>query len=235
MSRHTGAEQINDWQDLSRPFHVDQYWVIKRWIESVNSINSTGVMFYDQISDDLLSMAGTDLELKQETKLTRNNHCDNRFFIYKEYIQKNKDIDNVFLTDCNDVYFNKSPFDLINKKYDLYVGSEYLPSRWCKQRFDLIKKTGPEWELPQDESIRYNMGIIGGCRDQVLKFLEHITSYMNQVDLNIGSNTPAGILTLHNHFDLSRVFTGQPLHNHFRMPKDLDIESSRASAYIVHK
>lgn len=235
MSQDTGTKQINNYQDRAKPFHIDQHHLIKRWIDSANNIKTSGIIFYDQISDKLLSTANTTIKFKQETKLTRNNHCDNRFYIYKEYLQQNKDIDNVFLTDCNDVYFNKNPFDLISDKYDLYVGSEYRPSRWCNQRFDLINRSGVSWELPQDERTRYNMGIIGGRRDQVLKFLEHIVSYMNHVESSIGANTPAGILTLHNHFDLSRVFTGQPLHNHFRMPGKEDTEKTRGKSAIVHK
>lgn len=235
MSQHTGAVQINNYQDKVEPFHIDQHQLIKRWIDSVNNIKTPGVIFYDQISDKLLSTANTVIEFKQETKLTRNNHCDNRFYIYKEYLLQNKDIDNVFLTDCNDVYFNKNPFDLMSNKYDLYVGSEYLPSRWCNQRFELINHSGVSWEIPQDERTRYNMGIIGGPRKHVLIFLEHITNYMNQVDLNIGSNTPAGILTIHNHFNKSRIFTGMPLHNHFRMPGEEDTEETRVKSAIVHK
>jgi len=235
MSQHTGAKQINDYQDDIKPFHIGQHVLIKRWIDSVNNIKTPGVIFYDQISDELLSTTNTVIKFKQETKLTRNNHCDNRFYIFKEYLQQNKNIDNVFLTDCNDVYFNKNPFNLMSEKYDLYIGSEYRPSRWCNQRFDLINRSGVSWELPQDEKTRCNMGIIGGSRKHILNFLEHITNYMNQVDSNIGSNTPAGILTVHNHFNTSRIFTGMPLHNNFRMPGGEDKKNTRKHSYIVHK
>ena len=46
---------------------------------------------------------------------------DQRFLIYNDYISKNKDIENIFMTDGNKVTILKTPF---NKFKGICVGSE---------------------------------------------------------------------------------------------------------------
>lgn len=76
--------------------------------EQLNEMNN----FANQFSIDLVIAEGSK---------TGNPACD-RFFIYKNYLDSNKDLTRVFLTDSRDVIFQASPF--VNELPHLYLFSE---------------------------------------------------------------------------------------------------------------
>ena len=238
MSRKTRASQIHGYGDNPEPFHVTQYHKIKKFIKSAEDVGVKTCILYDILSDELLSLQSKIITFHKYTDLHRQDHCDNRFYLYRDFL-KQTTAKRIFLTDCNDVKFNQNPFQIFSNKYDLYVGSEYRDTGWLDNKFRQINASGVNWSKP-DELVnniftRYNMGIIGGNKSNILKFINHIIQYMEQVGVDIGVDSPAGILTLHNHFNRKRIFTGMPLHNHFRMPGAEDIEGTRGKCYIVHK
>jgi hypothetical protein len=238
MSRKTRASQINGYGDDPEPFHVTQFWKIKKFIMSAKDIGARTCILYDDISDELLDLQCDNISFHEYKDQHRQDHCDNRFYLYKKFLEQT-DVQKIFLTDCNDVKFNHNPFQIFSSKYDLYVGSEYRDTGWLNCKFRQINKSGVDWQIP-DEIVdgvftRYNMGIIGGNKSNICKFIDYIIQYMEQVNVDIGADSPAGILTLHNHFNKKRIFTGMPLHNHFRMPGTEDRDGTRSKCYIIHK
>lgn len=243
MSRKTRASQINNYGNDPEPFHKTQLTKIKTFIKSVENINVRGCILYDDISDNLLSLQSENISFHKYNDLYRQDHCDNRFYLYRDFLDQTN-VENIFLTDCNDVKFNHDPFQIFSDKYDLYVGSEYVEVGWLSNKLEEINRTGVNWKIPMWSDYingvftRYNMGIVGGNKSNICKFLTHIIDYMEQVSVDIGVNTPAGILTLLENFNRKRIFTGMPLHNHFRMPIEEDQKlhnNTRDKCYIVHK
>ena len=247
MSRKTGANQINNYGKSEHPFYIAQHAWIRRFINSVEKIKVNATILYDLPIDFDKYFTRSNpthdnpfryVKFAKSDKLYRNDHCDNRFYLYRDFL-KTHPAKNIFLTDCNDVYFNDDPFKVFSKDCDLYVGSEYRNTGWLNAKFREINKSGVKWvkpdEIQNNKLVSYNMGIIGGTKPMIMKFINHIIDYMEEIDKNIGADTPAGILTLHNHFNLKKIFTGMPLHNHFRMPGGKDKERTRGKAYIVHK
>lgn len=247
MSRKTGAPQINGYGKREKPFYKNQNGKIKRFINTVEKIKVNSVILYDLPIDFDEHFPQSNpkhdnpylyTKFVNSDGLHRYDHCDNRFYLYRDFLERHS-AKNIFLTDCNDVYFNDDPFKIFSKDFDLYVGSEYRNTGWLAQKFRQINKSGVKWVKPDETQnnnlVRYNMGIIGGEKPMILKFINFIIDYMEEVDKNIGADSPAGILTLHNHFNLKRVFTGMPLHNNFRMPGAKDKENTRGNSYIVHK
>lgn len=239
MSCKTRASQINGYGNDTEPFHMTQLDKIKKFIKSVEDINVRCCILYDVIGDELLNLQSDNVSFHEYKDVYRQDHCDNRFYLYRTFL-KQTDAENVFLTDCNDVKFNHDPFQIISNMYDLYVGSEYIEVGWLCDKLEEINRTGVNWKIPMWSDYingvftRYNMGIIGGTKSNICVFLDHIIHRMEQVCGDIGANTPAGILTLLNHFNRKRIYTGMPLHNHFRMPDGED-PHARSECYIVHK
>tara|TARA_Y100001938_G_scaffold126893_1_gene179261 strand:- start:1270 stop:2028 length:759 start_codon:yes stop_codon:yes gene_type:complete len=240
MSSYTGSDQHNNYGKKNRPFYDQESSGINKFIHSVVNNNLKAIILYDTLSDKFLSRACDNITFIQNTDHYRDFHNDNRFYLYRDYL-KSSNATNIFLTDCNDLYFNKNPFELISDKYDLFVGSEYRDTGWFRQIFHKCTEGGLPYawkdldETQNGKLVRYNVGIIGGTKNNVMKYLNQVTKLMDTVDKAVFADTPCGILTLQQHFNLNRIFTGMPLHNNFRMPGKKDKENTRGNSYIVHK
>lgn len=242
MSSYTGSDQHNNYGKKDIPFYKQVPRGIDRFIKTVVDNNLSADIFYDTLSDEVLSKASDNITFIQSTKHYRDFHNDNRFYLYRDHL-KNSNATNIFLTDCYDLYFNKDPFELMsnNSQYDLFVGSEYRNTGWFRQYYQKCVDGGLPYawddldETQNGKLVRYNVGIIGGDKNNIMKFLNRITELMDTVGKAVLADTPCGVLTLHQHFNLNRIFTGMPLHNHFRMASGEDKENTRNHSYIVHK
>ena len=58
------------------------------------------------------------------TKQHRPSYNDERFYCFRDYLERDKNIKRLFHTDLFDVEFHGNPFKIFEQGYDLYLGSE---------------------------------------------------------------------------------------------------------------
>jgi len=206
----------------------DNFKVISRFYESVIKQNLKCVIFHNECSDEFVNKYQTNnIKFIYSDQQHRPSYNDERFYCYLDYLEKNTLIDNVFCTDIFDVEFYQNPFKILEKKTDLYVGSESKKKslKWLNIKFDQCKF--PRLSPKEDY---YNAGIVGGSREKIIEFLKVMILQFNNIDKNINSNMPVFILSVKKMQKQGwKIFTGYPLHNEFKTNKNKEL------AYIKHK
>ena len=209
---------------------------IKPWYESVKKLNLNGIIFHDGLSDEFIKEYETSNIKFAYTNSYQYDYSlnDLRFFVYLEYILKNPDIQNVFMTDGNDVTVVKNPFELdLNK---LYVGNEngvtinHLLK--YKKTTGMYKKIS-EYEISRlqkfSKSPLLNAGIVGGNRYNIIKLLTIMTDYFKK-DSCLKCNMNMGVLNQSVYNNFSNYSTGEPLHSAF-----YGFQNDRKDVYFIHK
>jgi len=209
---------------------------IKPWYNSVKNLNLNGIIFHDGLSDEFIKKYETSYIKFVYVNSKDYNYSlnDLRFFVYLEHIHKNPDIQNIFMTDGNDVTVVKNPFKLnLNK---LYVGNEtgitvnYILKH--KKVGGMYKKIS-EQELSRlqkfSTSPLLNAGIVGGNRNNIIKLLTIMTDYFKK-DSCLKCNMNMGVLNQSVYNNFSNYFTGEPLHSAF-----FGFQNNRKDVYFIHK
>ena len=161
----------------------DDIRYIGNWYYSMKKLNLYGIVFHDSKNKEFIK--------KYTTKYIRfiyvdsNNFDftlnDQRFLIYLDFINKNKNIKNVFMTDGNDVTIKNDPFLNIDEK-NIYIGYE---ENTIEEKMDWFNKKCVKKDII-DELEKYNLekifnaGIIGGSRDNVLNLLILMKNYFSK-------------------------------------------------------
>jgi hypothetical protein len=195
------------------------------WYTSIKRLGLKGIIFHDELTDSFVKKYTTENISFEKTFLGDLSTNDERFFIYYEYLKNNK-YENVFLTDLSDVWFKKDPFEIIDDKYKLWVGSEQEKideKKWIVRRFEKIYG---KLFAEMMKGILYNAGIIGGSYSNIFKFLGAMTNQMNNLKANkkdilekyhdISFNMAAFNKVLYKQYNKSEIFTGEPLHSPFK-------------------
>lgn len=173
----------------------DNFDYIKPWYESVSKLGLNGIVFYDNLSLDFINKYKTDKIKFVKCVLGDYSLNDERFIIYFIFFIKHK-VNNILLTDGNDVKFNKNPFELINNKNKIFIGrddsNKIYQSKWMRES---IKK----FELNLNQKVPnnffnmplYNAGIVGGDYVMVMFFLRQISHIFYKIDKGDNNNMVA--------------------------------------------
>ena len=205
----------------------NNFQVMKNWYESVWRLQLNAVIFHNELSCGFMNKYETkNIKFVRYNEFNRPSYNDERFYCYINYLKEHKNINRVFCTDMFDVVFYKNPFELMNDKHDLYLGSESSPSlTWMKRKAKEINLPQPKTKSGE---IYYNAGIIGGTRKNILKLFGMIVKQLKDISPRFNANMPVYNYCLHNLFK-GKYFTGYPLHNKFKSNKVTD------GVYIKHK
>jgi len=217
---------------------IDDFDYFADWYTSIVRLGMYGVIFHDELTDHFVKKHTCDNIKFEKVALGELSTNDERFFIYEDYLKKNK-YDNIFMTDISDVWFKKNPFELINDKYKLLVGSEpYINSdkKWMVKRYEIIYGKLPE-ELANEQVL--NAGIIGGSYAEIMKFLSSINAEMKnlnklkgkevQAEENLSFNMAAFNKVLRSKYKKVEIYTGGKLHSPYKS------YLKEGDYYIFHK
>ena len=216
----------------SKKAPCNDFSYIKPWYNSVKKLNLNGIIFYDGLSDEFIKKYETS-NIKfayvniNDTVFSLN---DIRYFIYLDYIIKNSNIKNIFMTDGNDITIVKNPFNIIQNN-KIYVGSEVNGSiSYLQDKYNKINNKSNNYKI--NKNMFFNAGILGGTRNQVIKFLQGMIDIFNNLDNNIKSNdVNMGVFNIvTNLYFFNNYVTGEPLHSKFKK-----FENDRKDVYFIHK
>ena len=212
----------------------DDFTYIKPWYNSVKSLGLNGIIFHDGMSDEFINQYQTDkikFEFVDSSKFELSLN-DQRFIVYYEYLLKNPEIKNVFMTDGNDVKIVKNPFGKFDK---LCVGSQVNYSnenKWIQKKYNLFNNEKHFFDYTKKNQIVYNAGILGGDRNNVLLFLKkmkEIFENLDEIQKKKNLNMVVFNYVVYNNFKNNNI-TGEKLHSKFKK-----YENNRKDIYFIHK
>lgn len=174
------------------------------------------------------------IDIKENNKLQPH---DLRFFEVYKILEKDKNIQNIFITDISDCIIIKNGLPLLNENNYLYIcteGENIYNNKWMK---DHLKYIYIEHSLDL-RSYRYfaeknllNSGIVGGKRNLVMDFLRKCMTFMDALDIK-KTDKPLDMIAFnfiaHTYFN-SRVYNGKYLHTRF------GFREYNNSCYFKHK
>tara|TARA_B100000674_G_C37968844_1_gene975934 strand:+ start:1859 stop:2653 length:795 start_codon:yes stop_codon:yes gene_type:complete len=222
--------------DPQRPKRApcNDFQYIKPWYNSIKKLGLNGVVFHDGMSDNFIKQYQT--EKIKFVYVDSNSYefslNDLRYFVYHDFLSKNKNIKNVFMTDGNDVTIVKSPF---NKFTGICVGKEELKindSKWMKQKIKNFNSNNINKFNYNSQSGVYNAGILGGNRNEVMNFLKFMIKIFNNLDEKQRRDNLNMIVfnyVVYNNYK-QKVNTGEPLHSVYKK-----FENNRKDVYFIHK
>ena len=225
----------------------DCYTYIRPWYESVMKMNLKGVIFYDNLSESFLKDYGNDnIEFipfdpagySSRFKYSLLGFNDGRFPLYYDYLLKTP-LDNVVFTDCYDAWLNMDIFAQMEKTgANLFCGSErtnFIGNKWLKKKFDVFACSNCNavyrWYIANQKQTSLNAGILGGTRDNVLKFLHDATELHTELELDRKEKYNLNMAVFNYVFyNLNLPFTtGYPVHNLYKQ------RDKRTDVWITHK
>lgn len=169
---------------------------------------------------------------------------DVRFFLFRDQVEAQPDWSTVFSVDITDVMVNKNPCELVAAEPDkLYINDQpgvLAPNRWMEKRFLSMGGNYLDWYRAGTYGQRMtllNAGVIGGSREQYLKFLDVMCEALIDPSLaariageQVNVDMAALNWVAHNKLALAKVIFGFPLqsiHNRYEEIKD--------HIYFLHK
>tara|TARA_Y100000590_G_scaffold14063_2_gene16885 strand:+ start:6202 stop:7041 length:840 start_codon:yes stop_codon:yes gene_type:complete len=208
---------------------------IKPWYYSIKKLGLNGIIFHDGMSDSFIKKYETD---KIKFIYVDSNDYDYslndlRYFVYYDYILKNKNIKNVFMTDGNDVTIVNNPFvdKLLNK---VCVGKELeklYKKDWMLNKIKQFNKIKGLHFNKNKETI-YNAGLLGGKRENILRFLENMLYIFDSLSFDQKKQNLNMIVfnyVVYNHLN-ENVISGEILHSKYKK-----FENDRKDIYFIHK
>jgi GR25 family glycosyltransferase involved in LPS biosynthesis len=205
---------------------------IGNWYYSMKTHNLYGIVFYDSCSQEFIDTYQTSKIKFIKTDSQNFNYTlnDQRFFLYEDYIKKNKNIKKIFMTDGNDVTIVNNPFNFINNN-DIYIGTE---EETIKDKLDWFKKKCINKDLKNslDKNkfeIILNAGIIGGTRENILDLLGKMNKmFKNYADKECDINMQ--VLNVVGYDDLKNKKISKKLNSKFK-----HYQHYRDDVYFIHK
>lgn len=191
------------------------------------------IIFHDNLSSDFIKKYENEnikFELVDSSNL---NSIDVRWFIYKDYLEKNKKINKIFCLDISDVVILKNPFLCVQKE-KIYCGDEEQineESNWISHCVCCLenKNITEQFEEYKNKKI-LNAGILGGYVDiiydvicKMVDILTHSNVKHATVDMCVLNHV------LYTHFQ-NKIVHGLPVNTIFnKYDKDNQI------AWFSHK
>ena len=226
FTRRIGFSQ----HDSSGGAKPNDFNLIKSWYETVWKLSVNAVIFHNELSNEFIKKYTTKyISFVRYDKVHRPSYNDERFYCYRDYLERNKNINRIICTDLFDVKFLKNPFELFSMGYDLYVGSEEKshPSSYGWKWVNKKLKEQKLKQLSKDDTM-FNAGICGGDRKKFIKLLDMMIEIFEETPSRFNANMPVYNDCLRR-LKSWKIFTGFPLHNIFESNKVLK------GVYIKHK
>lgn len=138
-----------------------------------------------------------------------------RWFAYRDYL-KNNPVENVFMTDCNDVEVLKNPFQIIRPGV-LYCGWEkdFIGCQWMQNHHK--SNFMQNFIKSNMKTPLLNAGVIGGRYDIVMEFLDRLCDMYEILPEKERDTTDMPLVnwTIYSHF-LNRFETGLKITTEFK-------------------
>ena len=205
---------LNSKQDYQRniKWPSNDYSKIKMWYESINKKPGLhGIIFVDSSADkDFIDKYTTKnisfvrVPNLEDDKINLNEY---RFKIYYDFLMKNSQYKNIFMTDGSDVEVVQNPFthEIYNPD-TLFSGEEKKPAGTVPFYASLN-------EDYDKNRLLYNAGIVGGSRHIILKFLTQFNDILNNGKPVLNKNMAIFNDVLHD--GDFKIKSGYPLHSIF--------------------
>lgn len=188
---------------------TNSFEYIKSWYISIVENNSTGIILFDQCSDDFIKEF-TNYNI-QFVKCSLGAHSlnDERYFLFFAYIAHYyNQLDYVLITDINDVIFNNNPFEWLIKfeKDQILLGrnntNRFIDSQYNLERLMNLEKS-LNFVLPNEFFLFpvYNAGVTGGNTTIILYFLLLLTKKISQLSKVYNNNMISYNLVIFENFD----------------------------------
>ena len=170
---------------------------IAPWYNSMIALKLSGIVFYDDLSEEFLKRYQTDNIKFLKCTLGNYSLNDERFILYYMFFVKYK-VKNILLTDGNDVVITKTPFEFFESKKEttIFVGrgrnNKLFHSKWNLRSIHKLSQ-GLDVNLPNDfyEMAIYNAGILGGNYYALLYFLRQMCLVFLKIDNDKNNNMAA--------------------------------------------
>lgn len=227
--------------DPQRKTHApcNDFTYIEPWYRSVEKLNLRGIVFHDGMSQDFINKFQTARIRFEWVDPSRFIYSlnDTRFLIYHDYLMSHPEIQNVFMTDGNDVTIVQDPF-LAMHSNKVYVGSEtgdMKNNRWFNRRVKFLNSGNHTYtfKLSRFRANKvYNAGILGGSYEICLEFLSEMVRKFKSLDVaqrELNLNMAVFNHTVYNGF-LHRSVTGDPLHSEYKA-----YQNDRRDVWFIHK
>jgi hypothetical protein len=163
----------------------DDYSLIKDWADSIIDLNLQGIIFHNNFSaETCLKYENTNIhfiQIKYDAAFNPNIY---RYFIYKDFLDKQKDkINKVFCTDMSDVTILKNPFEqtlFLSNPNKVFCGDEpkKLNDEWMREHAAHLRNNIPGYAAYEEtfkEEQLLNCGVIGGDIKVMQEFIVSLT------------------------------------------------------------
>lgn len=190
---------------------------ISPWWTTINKVGLQGVILHDGLPEDFIRKATTDYVTFDRCESGDFPILHQRHFAVRDFLRKSK-AEYVLITDVSDVAVKRDPFQIIAEhtpEVCLVIGSEAktIGRNRCL-RSEITRQYGEEVYL--DRKV-VNPGILGGRREDAIRFLELLTDEIQRLNSCLLASDMSIINhVFHTHYDISKVLTGPPLHSRFR-------------------
>lgn len=210
---------------------LDDYSIFKKWAESIKSHKINGIIFHDNLSNNFIYKHENDnIKFKRCDKNYIWSTNDFRFFVYRDYVNTNTDLQKIFMTDISDVVIKQNPFSNI-KSDKIYAGYDNMGMiRWSKIKgFGLVPEYSSFWKTLENKKV-INAGVVGGYREIVLSFLNKMKEQFEKINRPKENNNMAVFnYVMHKYFK-NDLIVGSPVTSNFKR-----YENSRKDVWFIHK
>lgn len=177
----TGIHDVN----RNTVLQNDDYNLVKEWADSITGLKIQGIIFHNNFSAETCLKYENEnihfIQVKHDPSFNPNVY---RYFIYKDFLEKNKDNTKaVFCTDISDVVVLKNPFVqplFLSNSNKIFCGDEpkILNDEWMREHAAHLRNHIPDYaayeETFKDEQL-LNCGIIGGDIKVMQEFIVTLT------------------------------------------------------------
>jgi hypothetical protein len=236
--------------------NASNFMYIQPWYESMMKIGASGIILHDGLDNEFIENYQNKQIQFRYCEMGNYSIFEERWLLYQLLLDQLPQLEKVFLTDSNDVFITRNPFDVVDHSQTLYVGRDNAnrikDSGWLKEECDQYIQESKH-PIPRTYPYQwvYNAGVLGGSRDLVFFFTTEMSKLIYKATSNYHKDMTLLNIVIHEHFypQLSSVnwsqkivdtkndslashqklITGFPFNSGF---KDLDLNSK---ALFIHK
>ncbi|MCW3127528.1 MAG: hypothetical protein JWO03_3186 [Bacteroidetes bacterium] len=205
---------------------------IAPWYKSIEKIGVTGIIVHDGLDEDFIAKHQTDGILFRKYRPGLYSIFEERWFAFYLFLSQTN-IKHAFISDINDVYITKNPFEILTNDLALYVGKDNANkiknSEWMLAELaEFEKDSGIKAPFLYRYQHAYNAGVMGGSRVILLFLMSRVICYILLTKTSSHKDMTLLNLCIHEHF-FPRI--GQDLFNPRLTTKEDDIRA--AHEYLV--
>lgn len=221
----------------------DDYLLVKNWVESVTELGLNGLIFHNHFSESTCEKFTSELisfqRISYKPEWSPNVY---RYLIYRDYLNQHaKEIENIFLTDINDVVVIQNPFLeplFMSNPGFIFCGDEpkKLNDEWMVAHSEHLRSQILDYSLYEEKhknDILLNCGIIGGDIHVMQDFIEKLALIHEHYNVsNVSAYT--GDMGAFNYLMRTkyegRVLSGWPVNTEFKA-----YQVNRKDCWFRHK